>query len=51
MSLATFCFTGGVGTAIGGKIIVSYSLNSLFIIYGLALIATLILSFLLIRDK
>lgn len=52
MSLVAFCFMGGggVGTAIGGKIIVSYSLNSLFIIYGLALIVTLILSFFLIRD-
>ncbi|WP_348521797.1 MFS transporter [Clostridium sp. BJN0001] len=52
MSLVAFCFMGGggVGTAIGGKIIIAYSLNSLFIIYGLALIVTLILSFLLIRD-
>lgn len=52
MSLVAFCFMGGggVGTAIGGKIIASYSLNSLFIIYGLALIVTFTLSFLLIRD-
>lgn len=52
MSLVAFCFMGGggVGTAIGGRIIESYSLNSLFIIYGLALIVTLVLSFLLIRD-
>ena len=52
MSLVAFCFMGGggVGTAIGGKIIVSYSLDSLFIIYGLALLVTLGLSFLLIRD-
>ncbi|GEQ21690.1 MFS transporter [Clostridium butyricum] len=52
MSLVAFCFMGGggVGTAIGGKIIISYSLNSLFLIYGLALIITLILSFFLIRD-
>ena len=52
MSLVAFCFMGGggVGTAIGGKIITSYSLNSLFIIYGIALIVTLGLSFLLIRD-
>lgn len=52
MSLVAFCFMGGggVGTAIGGKIIISYSLNSLFIIYGFALIVTLVLSFLLIRD-
>ncbi|WP_297425534.1 MFS transporter [Clostridium sp.] len=52
MSLVAFCFMGGggVGTAIGGKIIASYSLNNLFIIYGLALIVTLVLNFLLIRD-
>jgi len=52
MSLVAFCFMsgGGVGTAIGGKIIAAYSFNSLFIIYGLALFGTLILSFILIRD-
>jgi predicted MFS family arabinose efflux permease len=52
MSLVAFCFMGGggVGTAIGGKIIEYYSLNSLFIVYGLALLVTLIVSFLLIRD-
>jgi predicted MFS family arabinose efflux permease len=52
MSLVAFCFMGGggVGTAIGGRIIALYSLNNLFIIYGLALIVTLILSFFLIRD-
>lgn len=52
MSLVAFCFMsgGGVGTAIGGKIIATYSFNSLFIIYGLALLVTLFLSFLLIRD-
>lgn len=53
MSLVAFCFMGGggIGTAIGGKIISSYSLNSLFIIYGSALVVTLVLSNLLIRDK
>lgn len=53
MSLVAFCFMGGggVGTAIGGKIISQYSLNSLFIIYGSALVVTLVLSNLLIRDK
>nr|WP_281418706.1 MFS transporter [Clostridium frigoris] len=52
MSLVAFCFMGGggVGTAIGGRIILAYSLNSLFIIYGLALFITLILSNLLIKD-
>jgi len=52
MSLVAFCFMGGggVGTAIGGKIILAYSLNSLFIIYGIALFITLMLSNLLIKD-
>lgn len=52
MSLVAFCFMGGggVGTAIGGRIITLYSLNNLFIIYGLALVVTLVLSFFLIRD-
>lgn len=52
MSLVAFCFMGGggVGTAIGGKIIEAYSFNSLFIIYGVALLVTLIFSFMLIRD-
>lgn len=52
MSLVAFCFMGGggVGTAIGGRIIIAYSLNSLFIIYGIALFITLILSNLLIKD-
>lgn len=52
MSLVAFCFMGGggVGTAIGGKIIEAYSFDSLFIIYGVALLVTLIFSFMLIRD-
>jgi len=52
MSLVAFCFMGGggVGTAIGGKIILAYSLNSLFIIYGIALFIALMLSNLLIKD-
>jgi predicted MFS family arabinose efflux permease len=53
MSLVAFFFmgAGGVGTAIGGKIISSYGLNTLFIIYGVLLIVTLLLSFILIRDN
>lgn len=52
MSLVAFCMMsgGGFGTAIGGKIIATYSFNSLFMIYGLALLVTLFLSFLLIKD-
>lgn len=52
MSLVAFFFMGGggIGTAIGGKIIIVSSLNNLFVIYGAALFVTLILSFLLVRD-
>ena len=52
MSLVAFCFMGGggVGTAIGGRIISASGINNLFIIYGIALIITLLLSFVLIRD-
>ncbi len=52
MSLVAFCFMGGggVGTAIGGKLITALSISNLFLIYGIALVATLLLSFLLIRD-
>ncbi len=52
MSLVAFCFMGGggVGTAIGGRLITAASFSGLFLIYGIALAATLILSFVLIRD-
>jgi predicted MFS family arabinose efflux permease len=52
MSLVAFCFMGGggVGTAIGGKLISATSLNNLFLIYGIALAITLLLSFVMIRD-
>lgn len=50
MPLVAFCFMGGggVGTAIGGKIAMVYGLSTLFGVYGLALVVTLILSFILI---
>jgi len=50
MSLVAFCFMGGggVGTAIGGKIAVMYGLSAVFQVYGLALVVTLALSFVLI---
>lgn len=53
MSLVAFCFMGGggVGTAIGGRIISTAGLNNLFVIYGIALIITLLLSFAMIRDR
>lgn len=52
MSLVAFCFMGGggVGTAIGGRLISATSLNKLFLVYGIALAVTLILSFVMIRD-
>ena len=52
MSLVAFCFMGGggVGTAIGGRVIAAMGLNKLFLINSIALIVTLLLSFLLIRD-
>jgi predicted MFS family arabinose efflux permease len=52
MSLVAFCFMGGggIGTAIGGRIISTAGLDNLFVIYGIALVVTLLLSFVLIRD-
>ena len=52
MSLVAFFFMGGggVGTAIGGRVISSVGLNNLFLINGIALFVTLILSFVMIRD-
>lgn len=53
MSLVAFFFMGGggVGTAIGGKIITSTSLNTLYLVYGIGLLLTLLFSFVLIRDR
>ncbi|WP_298200154.1 MFS transporter [Desulfosporosinus sp.] len=52
MSLVAFFFMGGggVGTAIGGRIISAVGLSNLFLINGIALVITLLLSFVLIRD-
>lgn len=52
MSLVAFCFMGGggLGTAIGGKVISIYGINTLFISYGLCLMLTLLLSYVLIKD-
>ncbi len=51
MSLVAFCFMGGggVGTAIGGKIATTYGLSTVFLVYSIALSATLLLSFFLIQ--
>jgi len=53
MSLVAFFFMGGggIGTAIGGKIIAATSLGGLYLVYGIAIIATLLLSFFFIRDR
>ena len=52
MSLVAFFFmgSGGIGTALGGKIIARFGFEKLFVYYGLALAVTLLLSFLMIRD-
>lgn len=51
MSLVAFCFMGGggVGTAIGAAIIKTYGISNLFLVYGAALLCTLLLSFVLVR--
>lgn len=53
MSLVAFCFMGGggLGTAIGEKIAAAYGLPSLFLIYAIALVMTLMLSFVLIKGQ
>jgi predicted MFS family arabinose efflux permease len=53
MSLVAFCFMGGggLGTAIGGKIASVYGLSSLFLVYAVALVVTLMLSFILINGQ
>ena len=52
MSLVAFFFMGGggIGTAIGGRVILAVGLSNLFLINGIALVITLFLSFVLIRD-
>jgi predicted MFS family arabinose efflux permease len=52
MSLVAFCFMGGggLGTAIGGKVITLYGINTLFAIYGSLLLLTLLLSYAIIKD-
>ena len=53
MSLVAFFFMGGggIGTAIGGKIIAASSLKNLYLVYGIGLLLTLLLSFVLVRDR
>jgi predicted MFS family arabinose efflux permease len=51
MSLVAFCFmgSGGVGTALGGRIIASYGIDSIFLIYGLGLFATMLCAWAFVR--
>ncbi len=53
MSLVAFCFMGGggIGTAIGGRIIASAGLNTLFLICAVGLVVALLLSFVLIHNR
>lgn len=53
MSLVAFCFMGGggIGTAIGGKMISAMGIEKLFLVYGIALSVTLILSLFLINNQ
>lgn len=52
MSLVAFCFMigGGIGTALGGKLITAFDISEVFLTFGIALLVTLALSFVLIRD-
>lgn len=51
MSLVAFCFMGGggFGTAVGSRVVGSYGMNALFIIYGLGL-TLVIIGFCLISE-
>jgi predicted MFS family arabinose efflux permease len=53
MSLVAFFFmsSGGIGTAIGGFLIAKFGLEPLFLIYGLALLLTLLLSRVVIKKQ
>ncbi len=53
MSLVAFCFMGGggIGTAIGGRIIKSIDYSNFFALYGLALLVLLFLASFLIKAE
>lgn len=53
MSLVSFCFmgSGGIGTAIGGRLIAGYGIESVFVIYGSGLVVALILVLLLLKES
>lgn len=44
MSLVAFCFMGGggLGTAIGSRIVANYGMNTLFVVYGFGLLLVII---------
>lgn len=50
MSLVAFCFmgSGGVGTAVGGKIVARFGIDSVFLVYGIGLICALLFCVLLL---
>lgn len=53
MGLVAFCFMAGgaAGTAMGGKIVSVYDLNTLFLAFGTALLCSAVLSLLMIKGK
>jgi len=53
MSLVAFSFMGcgGIGAAIGGRIIGKFGIDSVFLIYGLGLFVTLVLSCFLLNGE
>jgi predicted MFS family arabinose efflux permease len=53
MSLVAFCFmgSGGVGTAIGGRLIALHGIESVFAIYGAGLVSALMLVLVLLKEN
>jgi predicted MFS family arabinose efflux permease len=53
MSLIAACFVtgGGIGTAIGGRLIKTYGFNNFFLYYGVALILLVVAAAILVKDK
>jgi len=52
MSLVAFCFMGGggVGTAIGGRIITAFGYANFYAIYGLFLLGLVVIAMVVVRD-
>lgn len=53
MSLVAFCFMGGggIGTALGGRLIKSIGFTNFFLVYGLALLILIVLAGLIVRTE